>query len=316
VFLLKLSKKTYQKTSSWIKRNARPLESARWDYFFEGTSCDNVTHILSAFQNDDGGFGHGIEPDFWLPHSSPMATWAAGRILMEIGAEKNDGIVKSMVSYLADTYNTQSGMWYSLLPENNHYAHAPWWHWEEGVQEKWMFNPSVELAAFLIHWSSEQSEASQIGWLTIEKAVTHIMNKDEMDLHEISNYMQSIKIMRSHETTFDSKLPYLLSRVSEKVMLLAERCVNKDASTWLSGYQALPLDFIDGPEHPLCERFGKLVDQNLNLYIGQLSDEVVWDISWEWGKYPEEYSISKRYWQGTLAVNRYRLLNSFGCLEN
>ena len=67
----------------WIKRNARPLETARWEYIFEGASSDRVMKYLSAFQNEDGGFGHGIEPDFWLPHSSPMAIWAAGQVKNE-----------------------------------------------------------------------------------------------------------------------------------------------------------------------------------------------------------------------------------------
>lgn len=64
---MKISKQTFRKTSDWVKRNARPLEVARWEYLFENGSKERVIYYLSAYQNDDGGFGNGIEPDFWLP---------------------------------------------------------------------------------------------------------------------------------------------------------------------------------------------------------------------------------------------------------
>ncbi|WP_233711263.1 hypothetical protein [Lederbergia citrisecunda] len=55
-------KHTFQKAAAWIKRNARPLEVARWEYIFKNGSRDNVVRYLAAYQNEDGGFGHGIEP--------------------------------------------------------------------------------------------------------------------------------------------------------------------------------------------------------------------------------------------------------------
>lgn len=312
---MKISKKVFNKSSSWIKRNARPLESARWDYFFEGASRDKVIQSLSAFQNEDGGFGHGIEPDFWSPHSSPMATWAAGQILMEIGAGQNEKIVKSMISYLVNTIERETGMWPSVLPENNQYPHAPWWHWKEGVQENWMFNPSAELAAFLVYWSPEQSETSQIGWKSIEKAINRLMNIDDMDRHEINNYQKLNKVMKLHETTFHEKFPYSLNEVSDKIMSLAERCVDRNVSEWSTGYKPLPFDFIDSSDDPLCRKFGDLVEYNLNFYIEQLSEEGTWDVSWSWGSYPEQFAVARRYWQGILTVNRYKILRSFGYLE-
>ncbi|HWO78259.1 MAG TPA: hypothetical protein VNM69_20530 [Bacillus sp. (in: firmicutes)] len=311
---MKISNKAVCKSSKWIKRNARPLEAARWEYFFEGYSQDQVIHYLSAFQNKDGGFGHGIEPDFWSPYSSPMATWAAGQILIEIGANPTDEIVKSMISYLVNTYDKETGMWASVLPETNQYPHAPWWHWEEGVQEKWMFNPSAELAAFLVHWSSEESETSEIGWSAIEKAIDRLMKANEMERHEINNYQQLIKIMNLHKTTFNTRFHYSLSEVSNKVMSFVEKSVEWDASEWSTGYKSLPLDFIDSPEHPLSEKFSDLIEQNLNFYIETISDEGTWDISWNWGGYPEEFAVSRRYWKGILTVNRYKLLKSFGYL--
>lgn len=311
---MKIPDETFQKTTAWIKRIARPLEAARWEYFFEDGSADKVIHYLSTFQNDDGGFGHGLEPDFWLPHSSAISTWSAGQILMEIGADRKEEIVKSMLFYLADTYDNQAGLWQTVHPKINDYPHAPWWHWKEGVQENWMYNPSAELAAFLVHWSPEESETSRIGWEVIEQAVKHVMNSETMDSHEINNFQQLVKLMKPYELALNTKFNYSFADVSEKVMSLAEDCVEQDVSEWSTGYKPLPLDFIDGPGHPLCEKFGDLVEQNLQFYIDQLSEDGTWDISWNWGSYPESFAVARQQWKGILAVNRYKLLRAFECL--
>ena len=55
---MKLSKDMFQKTKSWITRNARSLEMVRWEYLFENGSKEKVIRCLWAFQNEDGGFGH------------------------------------------------------------------------------------------------------------------------------------------------------------------------------------------------------------------------------------------------------------------
>ncbi|WP_174616247.1 hypothetical protein [Virgibacillus ihumii] len=311
---MKIPNETFQKTAAWIKRNARPLETARWEYFFENGSADKVIHYLSVFQNEDGGFGHGLEPDFWLPHSSAIATWAAGQILMEIGVSSQEKIMQSLLSYLADTYDHEAGLWQTVHPKTNDYLHAPWWHWKERVQENWMYNPSVELAAFFVQWSPEESENSRIGWEVLKYAVNHLMNSQTMDSHEINNFQQLVKIMKPYEQTFNSKLNYSFANVTGKVMLLAADCIEKDVSEWSIGYKPLPLDFIDGPEHPLCKKFGDLVEQNLQFYVDQLSDDGIWDISWNWGNYPEAYAVARQQWKGILAVDRYKLLQSFGCL--
>lgn len=312
---MKISSENFQQSSSWIKRNARPLEAARWEYLFEGTSRDNVIKYLSAFQNDDGGFGNGIEPDFWSPYSSPMATWVAGQILMEIEASSDEAVVQSMLKYLANTYQKDSGMWSSVLPEYNQYPHAPWWHWEEGVQDNWMFNPSAELAAFLVYWSPQHSETAQIGWSVIENALNHLFSVDEMDQHEINNYQRLLDVLKLHETTFANKFPYSLNEVSDVIMSLAEGCIEWDVSAWSTGYKPLPLDLIASPEHPLYEKYSDLVQQNLLFYIETLTDEGTWDVTWNWESYPEAFAIASRYWQGILTVDRYKIFQSFGLLS-
>ncbi|TFB19641.1 hypothetical protein E3U55_10555 [Filobacillus milosensis] len=296
-----------------MKRHARPLEAARWEYNFEDGTKEQVLKCLKAFQNDDGGFGHGIEPDFWLPQSSSMSTWAAGQILIEVKADASDEMVQGMISYLVRTYDHETGMWPSVLPENNNYPHAPWWGWHEGVQENWMFNPGVELAAFLIHWSEENSEAASIGWASVEKAVDHLMNSNKMDFHEVNNFQEMIRMLEVRQETFNERVSFSYDAVTKQINDLAEKSAEKDPSDWATGYKPLPLDFVNSPDDVLYERFGpSLIERNLEFFFNQMTDEGTWDVSWDWGSYPKEFAISRRYWQGILTVNRYKKLKSFG----
>ena len=71
---MKLTNQDFDAIRRWMHRNARPLDLARWQYHFESGSAEAVLQSLSAYQNEDGGFGHGLEVDCWNPASAPMQT--------------------------------------------------------------------------------------------------------------------------------------------------------------------------------------------------------------------------------------------------
>ena len=83
-------------------RNSRALDVARWNYQFEDGSVQDVLKALACYQNADGGFGHGLEPDIRTAESNPMSTWAATRILRECHLpDMSDRMIQKILSYLA-----------------------------------------------------------------------------------------------------------------------------------------------------------------------------------------------------------------------
>ena len=85
----------------FILQNARPIDLAVYQYFFENGSNQAVMEELSKYQNEDGGFGHGLEPDYWNPNSSPIATNDAIITLFRVGAlDPNADMLKGIVRYL------------------------------------------------------------------------------------------------------------------------------------------------------------------------------------------------------------------------
>ena len=150
---------TFEKARQFIYRNARPLDLARWQYHFEKGSRENVLHALSFYQNPDGGFGHGIEPDFLNPNSTPIAVWAAAEIISEVGlTDKSHPIITGILRYLESgaDFDSEQAQWQNTVPTNNDYPHAIWWEHNDGGEYK--YNPTAALAAFIIRFADTSSE--------------------------------------------------------------------------------------------------------------------------------------------------------------
>ena len=77
----------YHRARRFVYKNARPLELAKWQYHFENGSREAVLETLACYQNTDGGFGYGLEPDYWNPHSSPSQTYEATESAIQANAE-------------------------------------------------------------------------------------------------------------------------------------------------------------------------------------------------------------------------------------
>lgn len=304
---------------NWMLRNARPLELARWRYHMKKGRKAEVLCCLKAFQNVDGGFGHGIEPDFWNPGSTPMASWSAAQILKEINLDPDEEIIKKLIDYLLKTINPNTGMWASTVPENNYYPHAPWWKWRRDIQLQWMFNPTVELSAYLIYWSVNNHENRKIGWAVMKKAIDYLMQQGEMDFHELKNFKNALEILGEETLEFNRQLPYNFNQAKEKVWELIKDSMDRNYENWGKDYQPLPLDFINVPEEMNNIRdleIEFLVEKNLKYYEESLKNEGTWDITWEWEEYPEAFPVAKRNWQGILTVERCKTLKAFGRYSN
>ncbi|NIW46718.1 MAG: hypothetical protein GWN30_18770, partial [Gammaproteobacteria bacterium] len=68
-----------------IYTHGRLLERKIFSHVFEGAPIDGVISALAAYQNPDGGFGNGLEPDLMCPSSSAIGAESALTVLDLIG---------------------------------------------------------------------------------------------------------------------------------------------------------------------------------------------------------------------------------------
>ncbi|MGW7465576.1 hypothetical protein ACWGJT_12935 [Streptomyces xantholiticus] len=105
----------------WL--TARVLEQRRFAHHFLGGSPDAVESALAAYLNEDGGYGHALEPDLRGPVSQPLHTGHALRVLDSIG--RCGGMrVERMCRYLTDV-STKEGALPAVHPSQRGYPAAP-----------------------------------------------------------------------------------------------------------------------------------------------------------------------------------------------
>jgi hypothetical protein len=150
---------TYEKARTFIYRNARPLDLARFKFHFEGGSREDVLTAFAYYQNADGGFGHALEADSWNPNSAPIQTWTAMEILREISfTDASHPIIQGILKYLASEADFEGHFWYNTVHSNNDYPHAPWWHTESNSTSHNDYNPTACLAGFIIRFADKNSD--------------------------------------------------------------------------------------------------------------------------------------------------------------
>ena len=72
-----LSGANLKQAETFLRTQARPLEQALFATFLRAAPAEWALSELAAFQNSDGGFGHGLEPDVQMSSSSILATTVA-----------------------------------------------------------------------------------------------------------------------------------------------------------------------------------------------------------------------------------------------
>src|SRR6185312_13131886 len=107
----------------WL--SGRLLERLRFAFLFRGGSRERVLAALRPYQNDDGGFGEALEPDFRGPVSQPTTADQALRLLDEMDAF-DDPMVRRVCDHLTTVGMTDGGV-PIMLADVPRYPHAPWW---------------------------------------------------------------------------------------------------------------------------------------------------------------------------------------------
>ena len=103
---------------------ARLVDRHRYALLFKGGSAEPVIDTLRGYRNEDGGFGHALEPDLRSPHSQPVSTLYALEILNEAGMADSE-MGRGARAWVASIAEPDGGI-PNALPGFEDYPHAPW----------------------------------------------------------------------------------------------------------------------------------------------------------------------------------------------
>ena len=300
----KLSQKAFQNARDAIFEYGRPLEQALFDYFFEKGDYVKVLQELTNYQNKDGGFGNGLEPDFLLPDSSPLATTVAFQHLIKL--KKTDILLNTIqkgIEYFESTYVEKRKGWFSVSADVNNYPHAPWWN----------FDLEKRMTIIDHHWGNPSSEI--IGYLYKYKLFLKKLNVDELIQIAFKKLIDLKSYDSPHEIYCYIRLYRLLPKgLSEKIKktltTAAQSVICYDQTKW-NEYVPKPLDFI---ENPSSYSFGiqpKWVDNHLRFIIGELEEKGFIEPTWEWPSHLKVWEAQRKKWIAILTLDALRKLEQF-----
>lgn len=271
-----------------------------FEFEFENGSKENVLKELQVYQNEDGGFGNGLEPDFRCRESSALATAIGLHYLARVGIEETDDVVKKAIHYLLNTFHKEKMGWQIVPKEVESAPRAIWWNY----REDWEWgNPSAEIIG-LLHNYKGLVPAEFLDNLT-NYAIEYVNNLSKYEHHEL------LSILKLSEKLSDKE--YI--SISGKLQEMVKACVTVEPEKWAS-YCLMPIQVVTSPGSPYYDLFAEIIPMNLGYLVKTQTKDGFWEPAWSWGQFEEEWETAKEEWRGWLTLEYLRVLRSFDYIEN
>ena len=308
--MLKLTQDDVKKIESFMINKTRDLELALYNCLIDGDDNLMVSYALSMYQNGDGGFGHGLEPDNTCPSSSTIATEYALSLLRRIGYDKSnlDEMTKTMVNrafkYIF-SQETDGNYLYPVSPDVNQYPHAPWWSYSDDCARNWKNNPGASLYAMALHFLNSKTKFYSLALNRLKTCIDEYLEEDDCSRHVVVLYEKVYEILTNE------KINYKNQELFEKISKDIKRLISPKEE-WRKDYPTYPFDLITSDLY-LTNDLQELFEESLDFLIESRTKIGVWDITWKWNnEYEDEYEVARIKWMGILAVNYLEILKKNG----
>jgi len=304
---LLLSKNAFAAARAFIESQARPLEAARFHSLFDDGPDSAVLAALTAYQNEDGGFGRALEPDLRAEESSALCTSIAFQVLRSVGAPADHPLVVGGIEFLLRSLDVERAQWRIVPRSATESPHAPWWNHtsDEELYRSFSLNPTAEILGYLYDY--RELVAGDLVVRTRDRIFGHLDEAAELEMHELRCYLRLLRTPRLPSESRD--------RLLEKLVPLLDETVTADPAR-LAEYGLHPLDVVDEPASPFLRGREAAVAANLDYLITSQGADGSWSPGWSWGEvYPEEWKRARREWSGIITLDGLTTLKRFGRIE-
>jgi hypothetical protein len=283
----------FSAAAAFVAANARVLDRRRFERLFEDGPAAPVRDAVAAYRNDDGGFGHALEPDCRAPGSQPAAVAMALNIMDETGAWDED-LVRGACDWLAAVAPAEGGAAFVEATLAG-WAHAPWWVPEEG-------HPASLVATGMIAGTLYARGVSH-PWLdgAAEVMWNRIAKMDEPGAYEMFGVLAFLQQVPDRERARE-----VFGRVGPLILERNLVALDPEAPGEVHGV----LSFAPEPDSLARTLFDDATVQAhlYHLARGQ-KDDGGWTFNW-----PAWSPDAERDWRGFLTVDNLRLLRVNGRL--
>jgi hypothetical protein len=281
----------------FVLRQGRVLERRLFATCFEGAQAAGVVDTLRGYRNDDGGFGHGLEPDKRCPASLPIDVEAA---LQALAAARtvDQSLVVSACDYLAKVAAgvSRGGAVPLAFPVIEAYPRAE--HWTDWTYEP-ALNPTAGLVGLLRQLQVEHAWVDQAaGWCLGQLAAAEL----PADAHAL----REVLVFLEHAPERD-RADAIAGKVRDQLATASWFRLDPDDS----GYGLSPLSIAPAADSRWRVLFSEEV---LSAHLDRLQRDQQpdggWPITWE---PPSE--AARLEWRGVVTLDALRTLVSYGRLS-
>jgi len=284
----KLDRTRFERACEFVRSKGRLLDVELLNHSLAADNASAVLSALAAYQNEDGGFGHGLEPDLRTPNSTAIATSVGFQVLRKVGADSDHPLVAAGIEYLLATLDRENWVWPIINPDVDLAPHAPWWNYSDDLADSWnkfRFNPTAELVGYCYEHAS-RVPADVLDQLTItlvENIAKEATLKSFYDLN---------CCLKLHAT---GSLPEQVSAPLEQLMRqsVGELSPNDPHVNYLA--------LVPQPGSFLAATLAQQFDAHIEKVLQSQADDGSWDPWWQWRDVSEsEWQKAKREWSGVI----------------
>jgi hypothetical protein len=279
---------------TWL--NARLIDRLRFAHLFRGGAATPVVAALRPYQNDDGGFGNALEPDFRGPVSQPATGDQALRVLAEVDAF-DDPMVGQVCDYFAGIAAPDGGLPF-VLPSVRAYPRAPWWQSEDD-QPPGNLLPTASIVGLLLARGVQHpwlEPATEFCWRQIDR----LDRSHPYQMRSVIAFLDRIPDRQRAEQVF--------AKVGPKV--LEQGLVELDPAAAGEVEIHTPLDFAPEPSSLARGLFADdVIEAHLDALVAAQQDDGGWTFNW-----PVWTPAVEPEWRGFITIEMLLRLRAYGRL--
>jgi len=284
-------KPDFDAAAAFLAAHARVLDRRVFQRLFGGGAAGPVRDAVAAYRNDDGGFGHGLEPDCRAAASQPAAVEMALRLMDATGAW-DERLVADALGWLVTVAPAEGGAAF-VEPSVAEGPHAPWWGPEDGHPASLIQTGQIcgllYSRDFAHPWRDRAAAVmwSRIGTLT---------EPGGYEMFGVLAFLQHVPDRPRAAAAFARVGPLLL----ERGLVALEPGATGEAHT--------PLDFAPLPGSIARALFDEAtIEAHLDHLAGAQREDGGWTFGW-----PSWSPAAEADWRGFLTVDNLRVLRANG----
>ncbi len=277
--------------ATFMATHARVLERCLFEAAFLDGQPAAALRALDAYRNEDGGYGHALEPDLRVGSSQPLFVQSALSALRELG-QPAAALAEATCGFLASVAREDGALAYAL-PDALDAPRAR--HWNGDFASAPSLNATAGVAAGLHALGVEHA------WL--DRATTWCVAQVEGEPAYSGNTLRNVLDLLEHAPGLSPALwERATARLFDEDFVLLE--------TPVTTYGLTPLHFAPRPDAPARALFDdEVIEAHLADLAGRQQADGGWPIHWN-----PPAGAARYEWRGRWTLEALQVLRAYGRL--